>query len=68
MTRILKNASFFLSKNYHIKKENIQIKKYIPINDFYFDNSLIKEAEYFKGNHFNIEGSIKMIHEHINNN
>lgn len=68
INNILKNASFFLSKNYHIKKENIQIKKYIPINDFYFDNSLIKEAEYFKGNHFNIEGSIKMIHEHINNN
>ena len=65
---ILKNASLFLSINYHFKKEGIQIKKYVPINDVYFDNSLIKEADYFEGDHFNIVSSIKMICEHINNN
>ena len=65
---ILKNASFFLSTNYHLKKEDIQIKKYLPIKDVYFDNSLIKEADYFEGDHFNITNSIKMICEHINNN
>jgi hypothetical protein len=65
---ILKNASFFLTINYLLKKEDIKIKKYVPINDVYFDNSLIKEVDYFEGDHFNIINSIKMICEHINNN
>ena len=68
INNILKNASLFLSINYHFKKEDIQIKKYVPINDVYFDNSLIKEADYFEGDHFNIVSSIKMICEQINNN
>ena len=63
---ILKNASFFLTRNFLLKKEDIKIKKYAPINDIYFDNSLIKKLDYFEGDHFNIINSIKMILEHIN--
>ena len=68
INNILKNASFFLSINYNFKKEDIETKKYVPINDIYFDNSLIKNADYFEGDHFNIINSIKMICEHFNNN
>tara|TARA_Y100000816_G_scaffold254703_1_gene207047 strand:- start:1146 stop:1760 length:615 start_codon:yes stop_codon:yes gene_type:complete len=64
---ILKNASFFIKRNYTKKKGDIKTKKYIPINDIYFDNSLIKNADYFIGDHFDINNSIQMIYEYINN-
>ena len=65
---ILKNANFFLTRNCFLKKEDIKTKKYVPINDVYFENSLINGVDYFEGDHFNIINSIKMICEHINNN
>lgn len=68
INNILKNVSFFLSRNYNFMKEDIETKKYVPINDIYFDNSLIDEADYFEGDHFNITNSIKLICEHFNNN
>ena len=64
---ILKNANFFLTRNCFLKKEDIKTKKYVPINDVYFENSLINGVDYFEGDHFNIINSIKMIFEHINN-